>query len=90
MKHEEMIQDFDIHFTVYMEMIQEEDHIVDTYIETQAILIHCNSFFDSINDDSFGGGSSFLRSTINTWRFGGLLYVTPTDGFSSGGHHPHH
>ncbi|KAK7282427.1 hypothetical protein RIF29_11179 [Crotalaria pallida] len=48
------------------------------------------SFFDFIDVDSFGSDSSFLRSAMNALRFGGLLYVTSTDGLSSGGHMPHH
>ncbi|XP_062092439.1 tRNA (guanine(26)-N(2))-dimethyltransferase isoform X2 [Humulus lupulus] len=47
-------------------------------------------FFDLIDIDSFGSDSSFLRPAINALRYDGLLYVTSTDGYSSGGHRPHH
>ncbi|KAF4352772.1 hypothetical protein G4B88_010172 [Cannabis sativa] len=47
-------------------------------------------FFDLIDIDSFGSDSSFLRPAINALRFDGLLYLTSTDGYSSGGHRPHH
>ncbi|KAI4306943.1 hypothetical protein L6164_030180 [Bauhinia variegata] len=47
------------------------------------------SFFDFIDIDSFGSDSSFLRSAMNALKLGGLLYVTSTDGYSSGGHRPH-
>ncbi|KAJ6973927.1 hypothetical protein NC653_030078 [Populus alba x Populus x berolinensis] len=48
-------------------------------------------FFDLIDIDSFGSDISlFLRSAMNTLSFDGLLYVTSTDGHSSGGHHPDH
>lgn len=46
-------------------------------------------FFDFIDVDSFGSDSSFLRSAMNALRQDGFLYVTSTDGFSSGGHRPH-
>ncbi|KAA0067531.1 tRNA (guanine(26)-N(2)/guanine(27)-N(2))-dimethyltransferase isoform X2 [Cucumis melo var. makuwa] len=45
-------------------------------------------FFDFIDVDSFGSDSSFLRPAINALKLDGLLYVTSTDGFSSGGHRP--
>lgn len=47
-------------------------------------------FFDLIDIDSFGSDSSFLRSAFNALKLGGLLYVTSTDGYSSGGHRPDH
>lgn len=47
------------------------------------------NFFDFIDVDSFGSDSSFLRSAISALKLGGLLYVTSTDGYSSGGHRPH-
>ncbi|XP_054796716.1 tRNA (guanine(26)-N(2))-dimethyltransferase isoform X2 [Prosopis cineraria] len=47
------------------------------------------NFFDFIDIDSFGSDSSFLRSAIISLKLGGLLYVTSTDGYSSGGHRPH-
>ena len=46
-------------------------------------------FFDLIDIDSFGSDSSFLRSAMNSLRLDGLLYITSTDGYSSGGHRPH-
>ncbi|CAI9091859.1 OLC1v1026961C1 [Oldenlandia corymbosa var. corymbosa] len=47
-------------------------------------------YFDLIDIDSFGSDSSFLRTAISTVKLDGLLYVTSTDGFSSGGHRPQH
>ncbi|XP_024988711.1 tRNA (guanine(26)-N(2))-dimethyltransferase [Cynara cardunculus var. scolymus] len=47
-------------------------------------------YFDFIDVDSFGSDSSFFRSAFDTVKLGGLLYVTSTDGFSSGGHRPNH
>ncbi|KAK1421363.1 hypothetical protein QVD17_23633 [Tagetes erecta] len=46
--------------------------------------------FDFIDVDSFGSDSSFFRCAFDTVKLGGLLYVTSTDGFSSGGHRPNH
>ncbi|KAL3524051.1 hypothetical protein ACH5RR_016885 [Cinchona calisaya] len=47
-------------------------------------------YFDLIDVDSFGSDSSFLRSAVSAVKFDGFLYITSTDGFSSGGHRPHH
>ncbi|CAA6669264.1 unnamed protein product [Spirodela intermedia] len=44
--------------------------------------------FDMVDVDSFGSDSSFLRSAILSVKLGGLLYVTSTDGYTSGGHRP--
>ncbi|ESQ44450.1 hypothetical protein EUTSA_v10005995mg [Eutrema salsugineum] len=46
-------------------------------------------FFDLIDIDSFGSDSAFLRDAFNALRLGGLLYLTSTDGYSSGGHRPY-
>ncbi|KAI3519682.1 hypothetical protein L1887_08897 [Cichorium endivia] len=47
-------------------------------------------YFDFIDVDSFGSDSSFFRCAFDVVKLGGLLYVTSTDGFSSGGHRPNH
>lgn len=46
-------------------------------------------FFDLIDIDSFGSDSAFLRDAFNALKLGGLLYLTSTDGYSSGGHRPY-
>ncbi|XP_042381482.1 tRNA (guanine(26)-N(2)/guanine(27)-N(2))-dimethyltransferase-like [Zingiber officinale] len=46
-------------------------------------------FFDFVDVDSFGSDSSFMGMAVATVRKGGLLYITSTDGHSSGGHRPH-
>ncbi|KAM1595303.1 hypothetical protein PS2_001567 [Malus domestica] len=59
--------------------------------DANRIMTECNlkrDFFDLIDIDSFGSDSSFLRSAFNALRLNGLLYVTSTDGFSSGGRRP--
>ncbi|KAK7317024.1 hypothetical protein RJT34_00903 [Clitoria ternatea] len=71
----------------------EEKRWVVTHLEANRVMMDYylqKSFFDFIDVDSFGSDSSFLRSAICTLKLGGLLYVTSTDGFSSGGHRPHH
>lgn len=45
-------------------------------------------FFDLVDVDSFGSDTMFLRSAVAAVKIGGLLYVTSTDGYSSGGHRP--
>ncbi|KAG8380964.1 hypothetical protein BUALT_Bualt06G0071200 [Buddleja alternifolia] len=47
-------------------------------------------YFDLIDVDSFGSESSYLRAAISAVKLDGLLYVTSTDGYSSGGHRPQH
>ncbi|XP_071709600.1 tRNA (guanine(26)-N(2))-dimethyltransferase-like [Rutidosis leptorrhynchoides] len=47
-------------------------------------------YFDLIDIDSFGSDSSSIRFALDTVTLGGLLYITSTDGFSSGGHRPDH
>ncbi|XP_027338806.1 uncharacterized protein LOC113852669 isoform X2 [Abrus precatorius] len=71
---------------------EEEGKWVVTHLEANRVMMDYylkKSFFDFIDVDSFGSDSSFLRSAISTLKLGGLLYVTSTDGYSSGGHRPH-
>ncbi|KAI5076260.1 hypothetical protein GOP47_0008325 [Adiantum capillus-veneris] len=60
--------------------------------EAARLLSKCNlnlDFYDFIDIDSFGSDSFFLGPALSALRFGGLLFVTSTDGFSSGGHRPY-
>lgn len=69
-----------------------EQRWVVTHLEANRVMADYymqKNFFDFIDIDSFGSDSSFLRSAIISLKLGGLLYVTSTDGFSSGGHRPH-
>lgn len=69
-----------------------EQRWVLTHLEANRVMTDYylqKNFFDFIDIDSFGSDSSFLRSAIISLKLGGLLYVTSTDGFSSGGHRPH-
>nr|XP_023872465.1 tRNA (guanine(26)-N(2))-dimethyltransferase isoform X1 [Quercus suber] len=68
---------------------------VVTHFDANRVMAECylqRDFFDLIDVDSFGSDSSFfLRNAMNALKLdGGLLYVTSTDGYSSGGHRPHH
>eukprot|EP01018_Ginkgo_biloba_P004285 Gb_28063 [translate_table: standard] len=55
--------------------------ITDRYLQ--------EDYYDFIDIDSFGSSSSFLGSALCAVRYGGLLYLTSTDGFCAGGHRPH-
>ncbi|XP_050387475.1 tRNA (guanine(26)-N(2))-dimethyltransferase [Argentina anserina] len=70
---------------------EEEERWRVTLMDANRIMTECylnRDFYDLIDIDSFGSDSSFLRSAINALRMDGLLYVTSTDGFSSGGRRP--
>ncbi|XP_056165014.1 tRNA (guanine(26)-N(2))-dimethyltransferase isoform X1 [Syzygium oleosum] len=61
--------------------------------EANRVMTECylkRDFYDLVDVDSFGSESSYLRSAMNCLKLGGLLYVTSTDGYTSGGHRPHH
>lgn len=45
-------------------------------------------FYDLIDLDSFGSDTVHLATAIDAVKYGGLLYLTSTDGFSSGGLNP--
>lgn len=76
--------------TANLSQVEEERWKV-TLMDANRIMTECymnRDFYDLIDIDSFGSDSSFLRSAINALRMDGLLYVTSTDGFSSGGRRP--
>lgn len=55
--------------------------LLDHYIQ--------KNYCDLIDVDSFGSNSIFLGSALSAVQYGGLVYVTSTDGFSAGGHRPY-
>ncbi|XWS74491.1 hypothetical protein CRYUN_Cryun01aG0002600 [Craigia yunnanensis] len=67
---------------------------VVTHLEANRVLTDCylqRDYFDYIDIDSFGSDSSFfLRAAFSSLKLDGLVYVTSTDGYSSGGHRPFH
>ncbi|KAG5600246.1 hypothetical protein H5410_031616 [Solanum commersonii] len=64
----------------------EVNHLPATRLLTECYLRR--DYFDLIDVDSFGSGSSYLRVALDAVKLGGLLYITSTDGLSSGGHRP--
>lgn len=59
--------------------------------DANKVLLDCyirKNYFDLIDVDSFGSDSVFLGSALSALSYGGLIYATSTDGFSSGGHRP--
>lgn len=42
-------------------------------------------YFDLVDVDSFGSDTSYLAAAIDALKYGGLLYLTSTDGMSAGG-----
>ena len=42
-------------------------------------------YFDLVDVDSFGSDTSYLPAAIDALKYGGLLYLTCTDGVSAGG-----
>ncbi|XP_051142880.1 tRNA (guanine(26)-N(2))-dimethyltransferase [Andrographis paniculata] len=63
------------------------------HADATRILTECyleRNYFDLIDVDSFGSESCYLRAAMLAVKLDGLLYVTSTDGYSSGGHRPQH
>ncbi|KAL2526798.1 N2 [Abeliophyllum distichum] len=72
---------------------EENKRWVVTHSDANRVLTECylrRDYFDFIDIDSFGSDSSFLRSAMGAVKLDGLLYVTSTDGYTSGGHRPQH
>lgn len=70
---------------------REKDRWVVKHLDANRLLTECyleRDYFDLIDVDSFGSESSYLRTAINAVKLDGILYVTSTDGYSSGGHRP--
>jgi len=42
-------------------------------------------YYDLVDVDSFGSDTSFLPAAIDAVKYGGMLYLTSTDGFCSAG-----
>eukprot|EP00262_Sarcandra_glabra_P004818 TRINITY_DN16054_c0_g5_i1.p1 TRINITY_DN16054_c0_g5~~TRINITY_DN16054_c0_g5_i1.p1 ORF type:complete len:438 (+),score=41.41 TRINITY_DN16054_c0_g5_i1:23-1336(+) len=66
---------------------------VVTHLDANRVLAESyiqRDFFDLVDVDSFGSGTSWLGSAFSALKLDGLLYITSTDGYSSGGHRPHH
>ncbi|KAG2730616.1 hypothetical protein I3843_01G296900 [Carya illinoinensis] len=71
--------------------LEDERRWTVTHFDANRVMAECylqREYFDFIDVDSFGSDSSFLRSAMNALKLDGLLYVTCTDGYTSGGHRP--
>jgi tRNA (guanine26-N2/guanine27-N2)-dimethyltransferase len=42
-------------------------------------------YYDFVDVDSFGSDTAHLPAAIDAVKYGGMLYLTSTDGFCSGG-----
>lgn len=42
-------------------------------------------YFDLVDVDSFGSDTSHLPAALDAVKYGGMIYLTSTDGFCSGG-----
>lgn len=49
---------------------------------------HQRDFYDLVDIDNFGAPSPYVSTSLWATRIGGLLYLTSTDGRSTGGHDP--
>ncbi|KAG2499128.1 hypothetical protein HYH03_002711 [Edaphochlamys debaryana] len=62
-----------------------------THADANRLLTNCfmrEDYYDLVDVDSFGSETQFLPAAIDAVRFGGLLYLTSTDGFTSSGKRP--
>lgn len=80
-------------FRVHDEAEEKKKKWVVTHSDANRVMTECylnRDYFDLIDIDSFGSESTFIRSAYDALKLDGLLYLTSTDGYSSGGHRPHH
>ncbi|PNW77237.1 hypothetical protein CHLRE_10g428100v5 [Chlamydomonas reinhardtii] len=59
-----------------------------SHVDANRLLTNCymrESYYDLIDVDSFGSESMYFPAAIDAVRYGGLLYLTSTDGFTSSG-----
>ncbi|XP_078436266.1 N2,N2-dimethylguanosine tRNA methyltransferase isoform X2 [Wolffia australiana] len=71
--------------------IEEKKRWVVSHADANRVLAESylhRRFFDLIDIDSFGSNSGFMRAAVAAVKVGGLLYLTSTDGYTSGGHRP--
>lgn len=79
-------------FRVHDEAEEKKKKWVVTHSDANRVMTECylnRDYFDLIDIDSFGSESTFIRSAYDALKLDGLLYLTSTDGYSSGGHRPH-
>ncbi|KAG2446177.1 hypothetical protein HXX76_000770 [Chlamydomonas incerta] len=62
-----------------------------SHVDANRLLTNCymrESYYDLIDVDSFGSEAMYFPAAIDAVRYGGLLYLTCTDGFTSSGKRP--
>ncbi|KAG2440506.1 hypothetical protein HYH02_010384 [Chlamydomonas schloesseri] len=62
-----------------------------SHVDANRLLTNCymrESYYDLIDVDSFGSEAMYFPAAIDAVRYGGLLYLTATDGFTSSGKRP--
>jgi len=67
------------------------DRLQLTHDSAHKVLAHCalhQDFYDVVDVDAFGNGAAYIPAALGATRWGGLLYLTATDGRTLGGHDP--
>ncbi|GLC35987.1 hypothetical protein PLESTF_001246700 [Pleodorina starrii] len=62
-----------------------------SHADANRLLTNCymrESYYDLVDVDSFGSETMHFPAAIDAVRYGGLLYLTSTDGFTSSGKRP--
>jgi tRNA (guanine26-N2/guanine27-N2)-dimethyltransferase len=85
--------DPEVHFTLRQNLASflERDRWQITHEPISRVLWQCaldRDYYDLIDIDAFGNPADFLPFCLSALRYGGLLYLTSTDGRSISGHFP--
>ncbi|GLI68777.1 hypothetical protein VaNZ11_013268 [Volvox africanus] len=62
-----------------------------SHADANRLLTNCymrESYYDVVDVDSFGSGTMHFPAAIDAVRYGGLIYLTGTDGFTTSGKRP--
>ncbi|MEB3292612.1 MAG: hypothetical protein VKJ24_05595 [Synechococcales bacterium] len=85
--------DPEVHFTLRQNLTRylQSDRFHMTHEPIANVLWQCaleRDYYDLIDIDAFGNPANFLPFCLNALRYGGLLYLTSTDGRAVSGHFP--
>ena len=84
--------DLDVHNTLQQNLSQlNPDRVRITHENVNRVFWRCaidRDYPDLIDIDSFGNPAEFLASCLQAVRYGGLIYLTSTDGRAMSGHYP--
>ncbi len=84
--------DLTIHDTLQHNLSQlSSDRVRITHETVNRVFWRCaidRDYYDLIDIDSFGNPAEFLASCLQAVRYGGLIYLTSTDGRAMSGHYP--